>query len=337
MFWLMLWRIFSILAALDSARAADHRLLLCAAASKGYVVGAKLPPSGLFALVGEVWEHLGYTHPYITSVDYDRHDPSLLYMAAGNGCIRSADQGRSWQILTSWDMTELQDVTVDPHHRGALFVALPDGIAHTTNSGQTWQRAEQGLRRKFTKAIRVDPKHPGHLIAGGESGIYSSADDGAHWKLAESAATMITDIEQSHHRPAEWLATSQSNGAIRSTDGGHHWRPVETLPSSGTLYRISYDPLDPSRLAICGWGPGVLVSEDAGRTFVARNAGLPSPNVWSVRFDPDHPGRLYAAVHEEAVFVSDDSGRNWRRFGMEGTIVYNMVFVPNVHRREVRP
>src|SRR4051812_5046639 len=63
--------------------AGEHRLLICGAASKGYVVGMKLPPSGLFALGTDgAWEQRGYNHPYITAMDYDRRHPEVIYLAA---------------------------------------------------------------------------------------------------------------------------------------------------------------------------------------------------------------------------------------------------------------
>ncbi|MGB9611419.1 MAG: WD40/YVTN/BNR-like repeat-containing protein, partial [Bryobacteraceae bacterium] len=94
------------------------------------------------------------------------------------------------------------------------------------------------------------------------------------------------------------------------------------------LYDIAFDPTDARRIAVCGWGPGVMVSEDGGATWELRNRGLPRPDVWSVAFDPDRPGRLYASVHEEALYVSEDAGRTWRVEGLPGSIIYKLAFVP---------
>lgn len=331
MFWLNCLRIFALTTLTLSAE--PHRLFLCGAASKGYVVGAQLPPSGLFTLTArETWDHLGYNHPFLSSLDYDRRDPRVLYLAAGNGCIRSADGGRTWRILTSWKVTELQDVAVDPHHPETLFIALPDGIAVSSDDGRTWNHADSGITRKFTKTIRIDRAIKGRLLAGTELGVFLTTDNGAHWSRAAGTPEMITAIEQSPHQPSEWLAATQSSGLYRSLDNGSSWQPVPAIPAGPTLYKIAYDPRQPRRLAVCGWGPGVLVSEDNGRTFTPRNAGLPSTRIWSVAFHPDHPGRLFAGVHEEAVFVSGDAGLHWTRRGMEGSIVQGFFFVP-----EARP
>jgi photosystem II stability/assembly factor-like uncharacterized protein len=94
------------------------------------------------------------------------------------------------------------------------------------------------------------------------------------------------------------------------------------------LSDIAFDTASPTRIAVAGWGVGVTLSEDGGKTWQARNAGLPSSNVWSVAFDPAHPGRIYASVHEEALYVSQDNGKSWAKDGLEGSRVFRMKFVP---------
>jgi len=81
-----------LLAMLPLPVAGQFTLYTCMVTSKDYVVGAKLPPSGIFRkpAVGE-WRHAGFNHPFINAVDYDRADPGTLYVAAGNGLIRVRD------------------------------------------------------------------------------------------------------------------------------------------------------------------------------------------------------------------------------------------------------
>jgi hypothetical protein len=325
----MIVAILAILVAVTDAAEA-FRALGCSATSKGYVVGAKLPPSGLFELTPHGgWKQLGFNHPHIVAAAYDPRDPRIIYLAAGNGCIRSIDGGQTWRITTGWDMTELQDVVVDVHHPDTVFVALPDGIGRSDDNGRTWRRCDAGISRKFTKCIRVDRATSGRLLAGTEQGVFLSEDGGASWR-AHALWRMITSLEQSPHDSRHWLAATQRGGLFSSSDQGISWQAVAAVPGNATLHQISYDPHTAQRIAISGWGPGVLVSEDGGRSFTARNAGLPSTNIWTVRFDPGHPGRLYASVHEEALFVSDDAGKNWTRSGLEGSIVFDLLFVPEV-------
>jgi photosystem II stability/assembly factor-like uncharacterized protein len=297
--------------------------------SKGYVVGAKLPPSGIFVngATGE-WHHAGFNHPFISALDYDPRNPSVVYVAAGNGLLRVSDRGERWKILTGSDVTELLDVAVSG---GAIYFSHTAGIRVSRDGGATWQHADTGLHRKYTAALRVDSRGE-YLLAGNEEGIFRSEDSGQSWRLAGAAGIQVLHIEQSLHDPCFWLAATEGAGLFASTDCGKSFESAGNLGVGRNLYDIAFDPTSRDRVAVAGWGVGVAVSEDRGKTWELRNVGLPATSVWSVIFDPAHPGRLYASVHEEALYVSADAGRTWTKDGLEGSAVYRMRFVPEAAR-----
>ena len=117
-----------------------------------------------------------------------------------------------------------------------------------------------------------------------------------------------------------------------STDCGVTFESNGNLAVGRNLSDIAFDPSSPDRVAVAGWITGVAISEDRGKTWQPRHAGLPTTSVWSVAFDPSKPGRMYASVHEDALYVSDDYGRTWRKDGLEGSAVYRMKFVPEKSR-----
>jgi photosystem II stability/assembly factor-like uncharacterized protein len=317
----------------QSPPAAKYTLYTCMVQSKGYVVGAKLPPSGIFVKpeAGE-WRHAGFNHPFITALDYDRDDPSTVYVAAGNGLLRVTGGGERWKILTGSDVTELLDVAVDPADPAHVYFSHTAGIRMSTDRGVTWKDASADLHRKYTAALRVDSRQSGVLLAGTEEGIFRLDDHGTHWRLAGAAGVQVLHIEQSPHDPCYWLATTEGAGLFASTDCGASFESAGNLGVGRNLYDVAFDPASPNRIAVAGWGVGVAVSEDRGRSWELRNAGLPSSSVWSVQFDPAHAGRLYASVHEEALYVSLDAGKTWVKDGLEGSAVYRMKFVPEARR-----
>ncbi|MBL8179389.1 MAG: hypothetical protein JNK48_32220, partial [Bryobacterales bacterium] len=197
----------AVLTALHAAGPAPHRLYVCGMESKGYVVGAKLPPSGLFTFENPKWVQLGFNHPTINAVTYNPRDPRTLYIAAGNGCIRSADAGKTWRILTGHSMTEVQDVALDSLNPTQILIALPDGIGFSEDDGRTWTRRDQGLPRKFVQSVTADRTRERRFLAGTETGIYVSEDLGLHWIPAGASGSMITHIEQSLANPRLWMAT----------------------------------------------------------------------------------------------------------------------------------
>lgn len=314
----------------------QHDLYVCATISLNYVIGSKLVTlSGLYQRLPDgSYAHFGLNFPGIFNLAVDPRDPSVLYAASLNGALCSTDAGKTWRIGTSWDMTEPKDIFVDPNAPDHVYLALPDGIAVSADRGFTWPRRENGLpeRGKYTQVVKVDRTQAGRALAGCESGIYVTTDAAESWHRVFSAQKTITDLRQSPHDSKLWLATTQSNGALISRDGGLSWTQFQNVPSAEALYNIAFDATNPKRFAIGSWTYGVLVTEDGGETWHERNAGLPDEHcVFRVGIDPDD-GRLYAAVYKDAVFESRDFGRTWQKSGLEGSTVYNFVFVPRVNR-----
>lgn len=302
-------------------------MYLAMATSKNYVVGAKLPPSGVFRRDPKSgWQQAGYNHPFSFALDYDRRAPGTLYLAAGNGLIRLTDKASKWKILTGSDVTEMRDVSVGPDN--AIWYGHTAGVRVSRDGGKTWTEVSDGLRRKYTEAVRVDRTNASKVLIGGEEGIFRTDDAGKTWNLTGASGIQIMHIEQSPHDPCFWLAATQHGGLFASRDCGRTFENTPRLGVERVLYTIGFDPTDAKRIAVAGWGFGVAVSEDGGVNWTFRNNGLPSTDIWSAAFDPSHPGRIWASVHEEAIYRSDDAGRTWTRDGLEGSTVYRMLFVP---------
>ena len=272
------------------------------------------------------WQHAGFNHPFIFSLDYDAADPSIVYLAAGNGLIRASAHGEKWKILTGGDVTELRDVSVD--RDGTIYFAHCHGIRMSRDRGATWEEIGATLHRKFTEAIRVDRTRAGTLVAGGEEGIFRSEDRGRTWQIAGAAGFQVTRIEQSPHDGCEWAATTQTGGVFLSHDCAKTFENTGRIGVGATLYDLAFDPLEEKRIAVAGWGPGVAISDDGGKTWQSRNSGLPMPEVVAVIFDPTVRGRMYASVRDDGLYVSNDAGRNWSKQGLDGSVVNRMKFVP---------
>ena len=323
-----------VLVSLPLALSGQYILYTCGATSKDYVVGAKLPASGIFLKsAGGEWRHAGFNHPSITAFDFDPRDPSVVYAAAGNGLLRISEGGERWKILTGSDSTELLDVALDRNAPGTIYFGHTHGIQVSHDGGATWHDAASGLRRKYTAALRVDSRRAGFLIAGTEQGIFRSEDGGTSWRLAGAAGIQVLHIEQSPHDACYWLASTEGAGLFDSTDCGVSFESNGNLGVGRNLYDIAFDPAFPNRIAVAGWGVGVAVTEDRGETWQPRNSGLPATTVWSVAFDPAQPGRIYTSVHEDAIYVSTDNGRTWSKDGLAGSSIFRMKFVPEAARQ----
>ena len=271
---------------------------------------------------GSGWRQLGFNHPLLFGLD---NEGSTIYLAAGNGLIEASLRGVKWKILTGGDVTELRDVAVDHNSPGTIYFAHSHGIRVSHDRGATWRELSAGLHRKFTEALRVDRLKAGVLLAGGEEGLFRSDNGGVTWKPAGASGFQISHIEQSPHDACEWIATTQAGGLFASTNCGKSFENFRNrVGVDSNLYDAAFDPFDANRIAVVGWGVGVVISEDHGKTWQTRNAG----QAVSIAFDPNQKGRLYVSLHDEALYVSNDYGKNWTKAGLEGTAVSRMRFVP---------
>lgn len=316
-----------------------HELYFGARLSKAFMIGGKTEKaSGLFRSSDRVAiDRVGFANPKYEAILADPRDPNILFTATLNGVQRSLDGGRTWRIMTSWDMTEPKTIALDPHAPDHLYIGLPDGVGVSRDRGLTWTRMNDGIRRRYTQVVHVDRTTAGHVFAGTELGLFISDDAAKSWRLAFATSTTVMDVKQSPHNPQEYLAVTQSDGAFRSADGGASWQRIPGLPADHTLYNGDFDVTDARRWLVCGWDIGVLVSEDGGATWAPRNTGLPNTQVWRVAFDPDIPGRLYAAPHMQPVCRSDDLGRTWRPVWLDGACVWNFNFLPRRNPLSAQP
>ncbi len=299
--------------------------------SKGYVVGSKLTASGLHHFEGDsAWTHSGWNTPRIVGITYDPARPDTMYLASGNGILRTHDGGESWRLTTDWRITEVQDVSLDPRAPDHVYLASAYGVWHTEDGGETWAEANDGLLppgNNYTQTIEVDHTQAGRVLVGTEDGVYESTDGAKSWHRVGGEGLEILDLQQSRTEPDVWIAAAYRHGLLLSNDGGRTWSPGPDAIAGNSVHGVAIDPTDASRMAAVGWGTGVVVTEDGGRTWTRHGDTLPVDNFYETVFDANDSGRLWVATLEEGVFYSDDLGRTWTSAGLYGTLVFDMVFV----------
>lgn len=306
-----------------------HALLMMTAQSKDFVIGKKVTSeSGLYLSEDRLSAvHVGYHHPAVFKADYDPRDPAVLYVAALNGVLGTRDAGQTWRILMSWDMTESKDVKVDPFMPDHVYAALPNGIAVSYDKGLTWSYDDTGIQRKYTQTLLFDRSTPGTLFAGTEKGIFRKSATANGWQCVLPTQATVTYLVQSPHVAAHLLATTQADGAWRSTDGGNTWTRIHAPHEGASFIQARFDPHLPDAISLSGWEHGVLLSDDGGETWI-QSIGLPSDRVWSHTHDPDFPNRLYAGLYKDTVYVSNDRGRSWEPFLFPGAQIWDYLFIP---------
>jgi photosystem II stability/assembly factor-like uncharacterized protein len=101
---------------------------------------------------------------------------------------------------------------------------------------------------------------------------------------------------------------------LRSDDRGSHWTSLDLPWASATrhLSSVAVSAEDEKAIYVADAGLGVLRSDDQGRSWAARNEGLPGLEVAALATHADRPETVYAYLREKGIFRSEDGGGSWR-------------------------
>ena len=110
------------------------------------------------------------------------------------------------------------------------------------------------------------------------------------------------------------LLVVRAQELYRSDADDQGWDRVP-LPSAVGKGRVAAVAAAAKRTGVwylAGPGVGVLRTEDGGRTWQARNAGLPSREVVTLTTHAEQTDTVYVFIPEKGVFKSEDAGARWK-------------------------
>lgn len=325
--------LFASTVALATTPAEPASVLFTAAAFTKAQKNSSIPTdAGIFVrLPDQGWVPYGPKIQQVSSAAVDPSDSDRVFLACGNGIVRSLDGGVTWRMVTGWQESDIYAIQIDPTDGQRIYAASGWGIVRSFDGGDTWEAINQGLGEYFTRTLVLDAKKPKRLVAGTTSGLFVSTNRGDKWKQVTAVpAVNILRIRRGESDPKTWLVVTEGRGAWLSTDDGKTWQPTAPAVDEANLYACAVDPANGDHLAIGGWDVGVWVSTNGGKSWTQRAEGLPSPNVLTLTFDPHHEGRLWAASFEEGMVFSDDSGATWQDGGLYGSLTNDLGFLPLV-------
>ena len=224
---------------------------------------------------------------------------------------RSDEARRDWTWAgPHFDMEEVYSCAVDGRGgpdgqvrllAGASSMWLGPRVRRSADLGATWEEAEGGLG--FPEDVEASVERVWQLVPGTEDGVvWAGTEPGAVWRSRDGGATFALERALwDHPHREEWGAGF----------GGQAFHTI--LPH----------PTDPASVTVAISTGGVYRTQDDGRSWEPRNAGiradfLPEGQqypefgqcVHKVARHPDRPERLYLQNHG-GVYRSDDEGGSW--------------------------
>ena len=246
---------------------------------------------------GAQWQNVGLTnsrairhlviHPTNADLVYVAAAGSLWAEGGERGLYRTADGGKSWQLILSAPspheaLAGCSDVVMDPDTPDTLYAAL-------------YARKRQPWGFYYGVSATRDGADVG--------GLFKSTDGGAHWTKLTNGLPSLTGrigLAVARSKPGVIMAIVQSDeggtsdidsnhsrqgGVFRSEDGGGTWVRVNSFnPRPFYFSKLEIDPANDQRVYVLGWQ--LYVSDDAGRSFREDKSGKVHADVHALAIQP---------------------------------------------------
>lgn len=241
------------------------------------------------------------------------HDPNRMLVSGDMlGVGLSTDGGKTWQPTFGFKSYEMADITWHPTDPMTVWVAGVMGPYVSHDGGRNWTEKRVGMPPPLglghsapIEKVLFDSKDATHLIALGGSS--------RRWDMIAWDKAALGVVWESHNSGDTWtkLTTLKATGADAAPDTTGGVNIVSGGFGAGSS-QILYAGLD---------GHGVWVSENGGKTWTDRTAGLPHGNVERVIPHPADPNTVFVSLdnHQKpdkslesgGVYKSTDGGRHW--------------------------
>ena len=203
---------------------------------------------------------------------------SVLWGAAGNGVMRSADGGQTWKITTDWRVTEVLKVKVRPDRPSTVYAACAYGVFRTTDHGQNWRK----VLDRFSADLLIDATQSQIVLAAQEEGISISRDGGDTWQPCGLSGKGIRVLAQSPGTAHSWLAGTEDDGVFVSTDQAQTWQPRNHGLNHRTVYAIAFHPTDATKMYLGVHEGASMARRTDGATWQRPSSGLGNAVVHSL-------------------------------------------------------
>ena len=275
---------------------------------------------------------------------------------------RSDDGGETWsktaplpdrhrtsdgrEVMDAWGRMAIAVSPESPDDIWLGGVWYREGLCRSRDGGETWVEALREVPRGWVNdfwscpavSLSISATFPSNIAFGTMSGVYASGDGGETWAQRYTAG--IRGTEPANQDMGQQADDSKGKRADDSKGEGEPFSPrkaagtgLETLCVSELLP----DRFATNRLWAAFYDVGLMVSDDAGKTWVRRMGGIPrgwDGICWTLAQSPREPERLWAFFGtwggggKSIPARSDDGGKTWKprlnALGWPGGVARNL-------------
>lgn len=268
---------------------------------------------------------------------------TILVGTAGQGILRSVDDGATWHRLGLKEAIEFDGVVrslaVDPGDPTRVLAGADCGICLSIDGGAHFSRLESELNGLTVWSLAIDPRNPRNLFAGtgapSRAAMFRSTDGGVRWtrlpieipefcKGVNRPRILSICVDPDNGRDV-WFGVEEG-GAWRSLDQGDSWSRVDgegSGISNSDIHAIGILPataMGPKAQLVLTVN-SVFTSLDDGASWTGESSRARFDGMYYTRtvqplcHNPDH---VLIAIGDATpgtrsrIYHSEDRGRTWQ-------------------------
>jgi photosystem II stability/assembly factor-like uncharacterized protein len=269
---------------------------------------------------GRTWRLAGLQGESVRALEIAPRDQKEFVAGTLSGVFRSSDAGKSWERISpvgDEELRRLDSVAIDPRDGNVIYAGTYHLPWKTMDGGKSWKPVIAGLiDDSDIMSLRVDATNPERVYLSACSGIYRSENQGGSWTKLQGipySARRTQAIVQDPGKPTT-LYAGTTEGLWVTRDAGESWKrttPKEWVINGVAVLRGANQ--EHERVVLGTEGQGILVSDDAGESFSASNAGFTHRVVSQLAGDPKQPRHLLILVQLGGTQLLEctDGGGSW--------------------------
>lgn len=252
-------------------------------------------------------------------------DSTKMIAGTLEGVFVSDNGGRRWvQVLSSGGgVPSIESVAIDPVDPRNLYAGTWHLGYRSRDFGKTWVQAPRGMvGDSDIFSLAVNPRNPQVVYASACSGVYRSGNRAESWtrlKVRQGRSDVRAHIVLIDPTESNRVYVGSTEGLFVSNDDGRTW--LRKTDSRITINAIQIDPRDSRRIFVGTENRGVLVSEDAGRSWKPSHNGFSQLYISSII--PDHSGAglflagVRSAGGDGGVYSFSNHRNQWKQLSPE--------------------
>jgi photosystem II stability/assembly factor-like uncharacterized protein len=295
---------------------------------------------------GDTWQSISGSHfaaerqmSYNNTIVVHPQDPQHV-LCAGVDLHRSRDGGRTWEVVTHWDVergtptyahADHHALVMPPASPGLIYDLNDGGLDVSEDGGTTWQNRSNGLGTNMFYDLAV-AQTDGRMIAGGaqDNGTLATLDgtaDGYQELVGGDGGWVVIDPANDRHIYGSWQRMNIVR--FRASDGWKVVSPPETDFQMWMVF-IVMDPGNPRR--VFTGSRRVWRTRDDGNTWRAVSGNLDDSDITAIDVARADSQRIYVGTENGGFFRSTDGGDTW-----SGNLASTVLPGRTITRVESRP